>query len=57
MPEDNEKILPKDSDSDYSLPGRSEESNSDYFDVEYLNTEYVKNKTKNRRNCEAPQDS
>ncbi len=31
MPEDNDKILPKDSDSDYSLPGRFEESNSDYF--------------------------
>ena len=34
MPEDNDKILPKDFDSDYSLPGRFEESNSEYFDVE-----------------------
>ena len=29
MPEDNEKTLPKDSDSDYSMPGRFEESNSE----------------------------
>ncbi len=34
MPEDNNKILPKDFDSDYSLPGRFEESNTEYFDVE-----------------------
>ncbi len=29
MPEDNDKTLPKDSDSDYSMPGRYEESNSE----------------------------
>ena len=29
MPEDNEKTLPKDSNSDYSMPGRFEESNSE----------------------------
>ncbi len=34
MPEDNDKTLPKDSDSDYSMPGRFEESSSEYFDVE-----------------------
>ena len=34
MPEDNEKTLPKDLDSDYSLPGRLEDSNSEYFDVQ-----------------------
>ena len=34
MPEDNEKDLPKDSDSDYSLPGRLEESNSEYFEMQ-----------------------
>ncbi len=34
MTEDNDKTLPKDLDSDYSLPGRFEESNSEYFDVE-----------------------
>ena len=34
MPEDNEKALPKDSDSDYSLPGRLEESNSEYFEIQ-----------------------
>lgn len=30
MIEDNKKILPKDTDSDYSLPGRLEESNFEY---------------------------
>ncbi len=34
MPEDNKKILPKDYDSDYSMPGRFEESNTEYFDAE-----------------------
>jgi len=34
LPEDNDKILPKDFDSDYSLPGRFEEGNSEYFGVE-----------------------
>ena len=34
MSEDNEKALPKDSDSDYSLPGRLEESNSEYFEIQ-----------------------
>ncbi len=29
----DDKILPKDSDSDHSLPGRLEESNSDYFET------------------------
>ena len=43
MPEDNEKTLPKDIDTDYSLPGRFEESNSEYFDVES-----TKSKPKNR---------
>lgn len=43
MPEDNDKTLPKDFDSDYSLPGRFEEGNSEYFD-----TESVKPKPKNR---------
>jgi len=43
LPEDNDKILPKDFDSDYSLPGRFEESNSEYFDAES-----VKPKPKNR---------
>ncbi len=43
MPEDNDPTLPKDFDSDYSLPGRFEESNSEYFD-----TESVKSKPKNR---------
>jgi len=43
LPEDNDKTLPKDLDSDYSLPGRFEESNSEYFD-----TESVKSKPKNR---------
>lgn len=44
MPEDNDKTLPKDFDSDYSLPGRFEESNSEYFDAES-----VKHKPKNRK--------
>jgi len=39
----NDKTLPKDFDSDYSLPGRFEESNSEYFDAES-----VKSKPKNR---------
>jgi len=43
LPEDDEKILPKDFDSDYSLPGRFEEGNSEYFDAEP-----VKPKPKNR---------
>ena len=43
MPEDDDKILPKDFDSDYSLPGRFEEGNSEYFDAES-----VKSKPKNR---------
>jgi len=43
LPEDNEKTLPKDFDSDYSLPGRFEESNSEYFDAGP-----VKSKPKNR---------
>jgi len=43
LPEDNDKTLPKDFDSDYSLPGRLEESNSEYFD-----TEPVKSKSKSR---------
>jgi len=43
LPEDNDKTLPKDFDSDYSLPGRIEESNSEYFD-----TEQAKSKSKNR---------
>jgi len=34
LPEDNKKILPKDYDSDYSMPGRFEESNTEYFHVE-----------------------
>ena len=42
MPEDNDKILPKDWDSDYSMPGRFEESNSEDFDAEP-----VKSKPKN----------
>ena len=44
MPEENDKTLPKDFDSDYSLPGRLEESNSEYFD-----TEPVKSKSKNNK--------
>jgi len=43
LPEYNDKTFPKDSDSDYSLPGRLEESNSEYFDIES-----VKSKSKNR---------
>ena len=42
MPENNKKVLPKDIDSDYSLPGRFEESNSDFF-----NLEPIKSKPKN----------
>ena len=42
MPEDNDKILPKDWDSNYSMPGRFEESNSEDFDAEP-----VKSKPKN----------
>jgi len=43
MPEDNEKTLPKDFGSDYSLPGRFEEGNSEYFDAEPISS-----KPKNR---------
>jgi len=43
LPEDSEKTLPEDFDSDYSLPGRFEESNSEYLDIES-----VKSKPKNR---------
>ena len=43
MPEDNEKPLPNDFGSDYSLPGRFEESNSEHFDAEPINS-----KPKNR---------
>jgi hypothetical protein len=43
LPEDNKKTLPNNSDTDYSLPGRFQESNSEYFD-----TELVKDKPKNR---------
>jgi len=43
LPKDNEKTLPKDLDSDYSLPGRFEESNSVYLDAKS-----VKPKPKNR---------
>ena len=43
MPEDNDKTLPKDLDSDYSLPGRLEESNLEYFD-----TESVKSKSQSK---------
>jgi len=43
VPEDNEKTLPKDFGSDYSLPGRFEEGNSEYFDAEP-----IKSKPKNR---------
>ena len=43
MTEDNKKILPKDNGSDYSLPGRLEESNSEYFDAPS-----AKPKSKNR---------
>ena len=48
MPEDDKKVLPKDFDSDYSIPGRFEESNSEYFDTEYFDTEPIKSKPKNR---------
>ncbi len=44
MSKDNEKTLPKDLDSDHSLPGRFEESNLENFGIEY-----VKPKPKNRR--------
>ncbi len=40
MPEDEKKVLPKDFDSDYSIPGRFEESNSEYFDTEDFDTKY-----------------
>jgi len=43
LPEDDKKILPKDDESDNSLPGRFEESNSEYPDVED-----VKSKPKNK---------
>ena len=43
MPENNEKILPKGLSSDYSLPGRFEESNSEYYGVDS-----PKSKPKNR---------
>jgi len=43
LTEDNDKTLPKDFDSDYSLPGRFEEGNSEHFDAES-----VKPKPKNR---------
>jgi len=43
LTEDNDKTLPKDFDSDYSMPGRFEEGNSEYFDAEP-----VKSKPKNR---------
>ncbi len=42
MTEEKDKTLPKDIDSDYSLPGRFEESNSENFD------EHVKPKPNNR---------
>ena len=38
MPEDNDKTLPKDFDLDYSLPGRFEESNSEFFDAEQVSS-------------------
>ena len=44
MSKDNEKTLPKEIASDYSLPGRFEDGNSVYFDVES-----EKPKPKNRR--------
>ena len=43
MPEDSEKTLPKELGSDYSLPGRFEESNSEYY-----STDFIKPKPKNR---------
>ena len=36
MTEDKDKTLPKDIGSDYSLPGRFEESNSEFFDAETI---------------------
>jgi hypothetical protein len=44
LPEENDKTLPKDFDSDYSLPGRLEESNSEYFDAEPINSKSKNNK-------------
>jgi len=41
LPENNDKVLPKDIDSDYSIPGRFEESNSEYL-------EPITSKPKNR---------
>jgi len=46
LTEENEKTLPKDIGSDYSLPGRSEESNADYSGEEFFETEPVKPKSK-----------
>jgi hypothetical protein len=43
LPEENKKTLPKDLDSDFSLPGRLEEGNSEYYGVEP-----TKSKPKNR---------
>ena len=43
MSEDNKKTLPKDFDSDHSMPGRLEESNSEYFEIQP-----VESKLKNR---------
>jgi len=43
LTEDDKKVLPKDLGSDYSLPGRLEEGNS-----EYLDEEPIKSKPKNR---------
>lgn len=43
MTDDNKKVLPKDNGSDYSLPGRLEESNSGNFDLISTNP-----KSKNR---------
>lgn len=55
MTNDNRKVLPKDSDSDYSLPGRIEEANHNYYpgSNEVKNSEYseppnVKSKPTNR---------
>ncbi|MBT5201017.1 MAG: hypothetical protein HOK63_04020 [Thaumarchaeota archaeon] len=31
-----DKVLPKDTDSDYSLPGRIEESNAEYFEIDNI---------------------
>ena len=43
MPENNDKVLPKDTNSDHSMPGRLEESSSEYYDIEN-----VKPKPKNK---------